>query len=434
MAIVRKKSRSSKHAKICAEKPIIIIEDQKSLGLMLQNMLSDRLPCDVHLASSLEEAKKLLDQNSDYLVALSDLNLPDAQYEQILDTLNQYNLPTVALTGEFGDELREKILSKGVVDYVLKDSINAYSYVVDLIGRLIKNKRIKALVVDDSKSICVLLKNVLEQNGLHVLTANCAKDAIAQLQKNPDIKLMLTDFNMPEKNGVELTVAVRKKLGKEKIAIIGISEAHASNTTASFLKNGANDFIHKPLNFEEVITRVNQNLDMLELLEENYKAANFDFLTKLFNRRAFFSNGQQAVDKAYSDNKPISIAMLDIDFFKKVNDTYGHDVGDMVLVEFSALLTKHFRDQITARLGGEEFAIVFTGIPGSLVLKRLERFRLAIEEMTVEEEEQTIKVTTSVGVINNQDSDDLDDLLLSADKLLYNAKETGRNRVESEIG
>ncbi len=431
MAIVRKKSRSSKNAQICAEKPIIVIEDQKSLGVMLQNMLSDRWPCDVHLASTLKEAKKLIEKNNDYLVALADLNLPDAQYDQILDTLNQYNIPTVALTGEFGDELREKILSKGVVDYVLKDSINAYSYVVDLIGRLIKNKRIKTLIVDDSKSIRVLLKNLLEQNGLQVLTADNAKDAIQQLQKNSDIKLMLTDFNMPEKSGVELTVAVRKKLGKEKIAIIGISEAHASSTTASFLKNGANDFIHKPLNFEEVITRVNQNLDMLELLEENFKAANFDFLTNLFNRRSFFGNGQQLVEKAYSDNKPISIAMLDIDFFKRVNDTYGHDVGDMVLIEFSELLAKHFRDQITARLGGEEFAIIFTGIPDSLVLKRLERFRLAIEEMIVEDEEHTIMVTTSIGVVSNQESNDLDELLLIADKLLYKAKESGRNRIIS---
>lgn len=431
MTKIRKKSRPVKHGQICAEKPILVIEDQKSLGLMLQGMLGDRWSCDIHLAATLNEAKSLLELNPEYLVALTDLNLPDAQYEEILDTLKKYNLPIVALTGQFGDDIREKILNKGVVDYVLKDSINSYSYVVDLIGRLIKNKDIKTLVVDDSKSIRLMLKHQLEQNGLQVITAENAKEAIQQLKQNPDVSLMLTDFNMPDKNGVELTIAVRKKLGKEKMAIIGISESTGSSTTAYFLKNGANDFIHKPLNFEEVITRVNQNLDMLGLLEENHRAANFDFLTQVYNRRAFFRVGQEAVDAATTKNQPVTVAMLDIDHFKKVNDTYGHDIGDVVLIEFARILNKNFHDQVVARLGGEEFAVVMTGIPDSLALKRLEHFRASIEKAVFDNDGDPFKITTSIGVMSNADNDDLDEQLLSADKKLYEAKETGRNRIIS---
>ncbi|MEJ2214022.1 MAG: diguanylate cyclase [Gammaproteobacteria bacterium] len=427
MTSIRQKNRPQHTGMICAEKPILIIEDQKSLGIMLQDMISERWSCDIHLASTLEEATKLLNENNQYLVALSDLNLPDAQYDKILDTLKAFKIPTVALTGEFGGELREKILSKGVVDYVLKDSINAYSYVVDLLGRLIKNKSIKTLVVDDSKPIRLMLKELLELNGLQVITAENCNDAIKCLKKHHDIKLILTDYNMPDKNGVELTVAVRKKFGKEKLAIIGISEAHGTNTTASFLKNGANDFIHKPLNFEEVITRVNQNLDMLGLLEENYKAANYDFLTQLYNRRAFFRIGQETVEAAFAKGKPITVAMLDIDFFKKVNDTYGHDVGDIVLSQFSQILAKHFHDQLTARLGGEEFAVVMTGIPSSLAEKRLERLRTTVEETVFDEDGTSIHVTSSIGVVNSQDNNDLDELLLIADRQLYTAKESGRN-------
>lgn len=430
MTVIRKNSRKSSSGNSSVTQPILVIEDQRSLGLLLQNMLTEKWHCEVHLARTLAEAKELLAKQTEYLVAVTDLNLPDAQYGEILDTLDAHKLRAIALTGAFGNELREILLKKGIVDYVLKSSINAYNYISELVGRLAKNKHITVLVADDSLSIRTMLYQFLSFYGLNVIAAEDGQQALEHLRNNEDIKLMLLDYNMPNKDGIEVLFEARKKYGKDKLAIIGISTATDNSLTARFLKNGANDFIHKPFNYEEVICRVNQNLEVLELIEENHRAANFDHLTGLVNRRFFFHVGQSRLEDFVAAEKPIGVAMMDIDHFKSINDRYGHDCGDTVLREFAALLNKHFHDQMPARLGGEEFAVLITDQPANVIRKKLDLFRKAVDGFVFDEDDNKLHVTVSIGHCSDA-SDDLDALLITADQLLYKAKNGGRNQVVS---
>jgi diguanylate cyclase (GGDEF)-like protein len=430
MTVIRKNTRKSRSGNSSIAQSILVIEDQRSLGLLLQNMLTEKWQCDVHLARTLDEARQLLAKQTDYLVAVTDLNLPDAQHGEILDMLDQHKLRAIALTGAFGNELREILLKKGIVDYVLKSSINAYNYVSELVGRLAKNRNITVLVADDSLSIRTMLCQFLSFYGLNVIAAEDGQQALEHLRNNQNIKLMLLDYNMPGKNGIEVLFEARKKFGKDKLAIIGISTASDNSLTARFLKNGANDFIHKPFNYEEVICRVNQNLEVLELIEENHKAANYDHLTGLVNRRFFFHVGQSRLEDFVAANKPVGVAMMDIDHFKSINDRYGHDCGDTVLREFAVLLNKHFNEQMPARLGGEEFAVLFTDQPAKLILKKLEMFRKAVDSFVFDESDNKLHVTISIGLCSEA-SDDLDALLIKADQNLYKAKNGGRNQVVS---
>jgi len=408
--------------------PILVIEDQRSLALMLMSMLQDRWGCEVHLAHSKKEAQHQLAEGVPYLVALCDLNLPDAEYGEIIDTINEAGIPAIAMTAAFGDELRESILKKGVVDYVLKDSINAYNYVCELVGRLAKNHLIKVLVVDDSLSIRALLKQSLEMYGLTVLLASNGMEGLATLQNNPDIRVMLVDYNMPEMDGFELTIEARKSFGKDRLAIIGISGSSDAMFSARFLKNGANDFIHKPFHFEEVICRVNQNLEVLELIEISQNAANRDYLTGLYNRRHFFHSGMKLFEASCKRGEIPAVAMLDIDHFKLVNDTYGHDCGDVVLKTFACELAEHFDEHNPARLGGEEFAVLLTGLEAQEICERFERFRERIANLKIVYLDSTLSITVSIG-LSLEVGDNLDEILRHADNKLYQAKENGRNRV-----
>lgn len=410
------------------DRPVLVIEDQRALSLLLKSLLEERWSCEVHVANSLAQARERLAAGVPYLVALCDLNLPDAAHGEVVDTVRQAGLPAIVLTGAFGDELRDTLLKKGVVDYVLKDGINALNYVCELVGRLARNRSIKLLAVDDSLATRALLKQSLEMYGLQVLLAKDGIEGLSVLREHPDIRVMLVDHYMPEMDGFELIVEARKLFGKDRLAIIGMSASDDPMFSARFLKNGANDFIHKPFHYEEVVCRVNQNLDMLELIDIAQKAANRDFLTGLANRRHFFHEGERRRAAAQVTGKPLAAAMIDIDHFKKVNDTWGHESGDRVLKAVAQKLAETFSDQLAARLGGEEFAVLFTGVDAGEARDRLEACREALAGLAIDCGDTVLSVTASMGLEPGPGSN-LDELLGRADEKLYRAKQEGRNRL-----
>ena len=421
-------SRGESHQTI--SNPILIVEDQRSIAMLLKGILEDRWGCDIHVATSLNEARERLQEAPGYLVALCDLNLPDAEYGEVIDVVTQAGVPAVALTGAFGNELRDTMLNKGVVDYVLKDSINAFAYIADLVGRLAKNRSVKVLVVDDSITIRAMLKQTLQKYGLQVAVAENGAEGLGLLEEYPDIQLMLVDNNMPVMDGFTLTIEARKIYAKDRLAIIGLSASNTPDLSARFLKNGANDFIYKPFHYEEVISRVNQNLEILELLQASQEAANRDFLTGLYNRRYFFTEGQRQLTVARACDHNIVAMMLDIDHFKKVNDTYGHDTGDLVIKHISNRLTGALQEVLVARLGGEEYAALCINMPTDAVTEQIEAMRAQLAEEVVDTGDYRLTVTVSIGLAVDHDPQlTLDQLLTRADENLYQAKESGRNRV-----
>jgi diguanylate cyclase (GGDEF)-like protein len=335
-------------------------------------------------------------------------------------------IPVIAMTGMYDAQLHERIMSCGVIDYVLKDSINSYEYIVELVGRLFKNRGTRVLVVDDSQSMRALLAGMLTIQGFHVLTACDGAEALTVLSGHNEIKLILLDHEMPVMDGFNFLLAVRRKIAKDRLAIIGMSGTNNPRMSAQFLKLGANDFICKPFSYEELVCRVNQNLEMQESLESVRYIAYHDYLTALFNRRAFFEQGGALFDEAISLGKPLAAAVMDIDFFKKINDLYGHDGGDAVLKQFAALLKAHFNVELVARVGGEEFFLLF--VSADEAYARCEAFRLKVEQSAALFGQAAIVYTVSIG-ITKLVSQSLDHMLKLADDNLYQAKQTGRNRI-----
>ncbi|MFZ2301069.1 MAG: diguanylate cyclase [Gallionella sp.] len=411
------------------DRPVLLIEDQRALARMAEAMLRDEWGCEVMIAATLDEARKLLEEHGkEFIAAVCDLNLPDAPYGEVIDLVNKYGVPAIALTGAFGEELRNMVIKKGVVDYVLKEGINSYDYVINLVGRIHKNANIKVLVADDSLSARALLKHMLSVQGLTVLIAKDGYEAVEMLEQYPDIKLVLVDYNMPKMNGFKFVLEARKRMGKDQLSIIGISGEHGGNISAQFLKNGANDFIAKPYSYEELICRVTQNLEMLEMVESIQNIANRDYLTGIYNRRFFFDEGYSIYEHAKSSGSSLFIAMIDVDHFKKVNDDYGHDCGDMVLKHLAAQLGAYFRNDLIARLGGEEFALLILDEDVESTRKRLETFRQHIERETVNFGTKNIAFTISIGGSHHL-LESLDMMLKTADENLYHAKQSGRNQV-----
>lgn len=431
MTVIRhqKRANASAQKNELFKQPILVVDGQKPLAQLLAHKIQDRWDCEVHTASSLQQVKDELEsQPKGFLIAACDYKLPDAPHGEVIETLSAAGIPTIAMTGAFDVEMREAILEKGAIDYVLKNSNNAYEYISELVGRLAKNARIKILAVDDSRSAREVIERYLRILCFNVYSAADGEKALQVLEQHPDIRLLLTDYNMPVMDGFELIARVRKRLGKDHLVIIGISASEIGNLSAQFLKAGANDFLAKPFSYEEFFCRIHQNLDMLEMIEANRDAANHDYLTGLYNRRYFFLNGCKIYGEARRSGSKIVVAMVDIDFFKKVNDKYGHDNGDIALKHVSAMLREHLGHGLIARLGGEEFAVLLIDVSLDEAFRQLEELRRAIEALPVRNGDTTIPLTVSIGMCE-QPGKSLDDILRAADLKLYQAKEGGRNKV-----
>lgn len=317
---------------------------------------------------------------------------------------------------------------KYFVDYILKDSKNSYDYVAKLVGRLYKNQFKKVLVAEDSPSALALLSEILELLNFHVYQAKNGKEAYEILVNNQDVRLAITDYEMPEMDGYEFTVKAREILDKNELAIIGLSASDRTDLGAMFLKKGANDFILKPYSFEEILCRINMNMDTLDHLDYIDQVANTDALTGLFNRRHLQSYLNSKTINLLSVDSQFTLAFLDIDAFKPINKAHGDDCGDAVMIYFAKQLKGFFKNAFIARFSSEKFAVLIDGTEADVVKNLLDSFRIKIEKMFVQWSDVEINFTVSIGATTSF-HDNLDKMLNKAEDNLYKAKRAGRNRV-----
>jgi diguanylate cyclase (GGDEF)-like protein len=409
---------------------VLIVEDSTTFSNLLQRRIARDLGLKTLVAASLAEAKELVSDHFDeFIVALLDLNLPDAPDGEVIAPVLAYGIPAIVFTGTYSDEVRESVLARNVLDYVTKESAEDLNYLLKLIQRLQKNRSTKVLVVDDSSSVRLFIMNLLRLRNFKAFEAENGERALELLEKHPDIKLVITDYHMPGMDGFELTRRIRAKYTREQLAIIGISAHGSGAMSAQFLKKGATDFLVKPFVNEEFFCRIEQNLEVMEYIEEIHFLSQRDYLTGLGNRRHFFDTAPKLLAAARREGKPVSITMLDIDHFKKVNDTYGHDGGDAALRHI-ALILREFEAPRTlvARFGGEEFCIILIDDAGD-ASQRIENLRRRVAASPVDWQENSFSITISLGHLCGPPTE-LETMLVTSDALLYRAKQNGRNRVE----
>ena len=372
-------------------------------------------------ATTLAEARDILSQDSDFDIATVDFNLPDSVNGEAIPLVLEHDIPAIVMTGQMDDATREKILAHPIMDYVPKETTQAFSYLQRLLGRVHKNSSLRVLVVDDSSTARAELCRLIGRHKFLTAQAKNGKEALKVLEHYQDIKMVITDHEMPEMGGIRLVSEIRKKYHQDSLAIIGISGAKQESLPARFIKNGANDFLKKPFSAEELFCRLIQNIERVENIEAVRESANSDYLTGLANRRSFFFQTKNLVDKPYC------LAMVDIDHFKKVNDSLGHDAGDHAIKFVAEQLLEHFPQALIARFGGEEYCLFFADVPIEQADPELQSFCHSLSEMSLQYQEHQIKLTVSIGVCAKQNS--LDASINKADHCLYDAKNGGRNQV-----
>lgn len=412
---------------------LLIVEDNRISGTLIQAKVSSVLDFSIHWAKSLQEAVALLDaQNNNFFAALLDYVLPDAPKGEIVDEVVGRGIPSIVFTATVTEKVRKELWKKNIVDYVIKDNTQSIEYLTFLLSRLEKNLDIKVLVADDSKFFRTILTRLLRLQNYQVLEAVNGVEALDVIEENPDIKLVITDYMMPEMDGFTLTKRLRRKYGRDGIVILGVTTDQDKMMGAQFIKSGANDFIEKKSFIaEELYCRINQNLESMESMQVIRRMAATDFLTGLYNRRHFYETAKKLYASSARSENQMACAMVDVDYFKMINDQYGHDIGDKVLIHLSSILTRYFQrtSDLVGRMGGEEFCVFANNIRPNDAVKLFNGLLTAIKGRPfVMEDGAELRITVSVGVCTEM-GENLDFMLRAADRLLYHAKEQGRDQV-----
>lgn len=246
------------------EHRIVLAEDSNLFASMVSKRLKELFDIDVIVCRDYEDLQFAV-ENASFApsLAISNINLPGAENGEALTYLIEMSVPTIVFTGSFQESTREAILAEDIVDYVIKDSVFAVDMLAESVCRFLTNQQHHVLIVDDSATARAVLTTQLKRYNFRTSSAESGSAALEILKSNPDIALVITDYNMPDIDGFELTRRIRAAHGPHQLRIIGVSSSTDRLLSARFLKAGGNDFIVRPFVNEEFYCRVNQNLDTL---------------------------------------------------------------------------------------------------------------------------------------------------------------------------
>lgn len=294
----------------------------------------------------------------------------------------------------------------------------------------------RILIVDDDAAIRESMNEFIDRSGFQAFSAASAEEAL-ELLRTETIHVVITDIILPGKDGLELTDRIKTDYDIDVIVMTGYSGDYSYEEAVN---KGASDFVFKPVRFEELLLRLKRVLKERRLTKERDRMlgklqnlAITDGLTKLYNSRHFYSQLETEMGRSNRYRHALALLMLDIDHFKRYNDTYGHLEGDKVLVRMSEVIQSCLRTMDSAyRYGGEEFTIILPETGGEEAHHVAQRIRMAIETQDFSPEPGVlVKVTVSTGVTQYAHGEGASAFVQRADQAMYASKQKGRNQVSS---
>ncbi|MEQ9325810.1 MAG: diguanylate cyclase [Rhodospirillales bacterium] len=361
---------------------------------------------------------------------LIDISLLDfgAGVVEKLHDLNAWNAtppPLIVVSDKDDLKTRLKALRSGSDSFLVWPVTDVD--IIDALDRLSPptgNAPIRVLVIDDDRSIADYYTMILEAAGMECLAITDPTEVLTA-STNFDPELILTDLYMPDCSGDELAGVLRQKEEFDGVPIIFISGEIDSDTQFLALRRGADDFLTKPIAAADLVSAVTTRARRFRNLRDRISQ---DSLTGLLNHTTIKSRLEVEISRAERAGQPMSFALLDIDLFKRVNDTYGHPTGDRVIKTLSRMLVQRLRKtDIVGRYGGEEFAAILPGADAEMAKRIIDDFRKEFAEVAHTSHEGTFTCSFSCGIAEFKDPEQ--DLTELADAALYKAKQEGRNRV-----
>ncbi|SON48819.1 response regulator [Vibrio tapetis] len=409
-------------------KEMLVVEDNNSIATVIQQ-IGQSLKYKVTVAKSLAEVKEILAVKTDFFVATIDYSLPDAYEGQAISYILRHDIPSIVVTGRVSDKIHQELLKLPIIDYVTKENSQAYFYLQRVLHSQLTNHKIGVLVVDDSLSVRSYVSALLERRNFTLYSQPDGKKALQAIKDNSDIKLVITDYDMPGMNGIDVVQAIRRLFTEREIIIIGYSASSKSYQSARFIKSGADDYLHKPFCPEEFYCRVFKNVERLQYIENIKTASVIDYLTSLPNRDHFIEVTDKQLDFIEMNKLTYLLVVFHIDHFKRINDKHSFSAGDQILISMSSLLKERFKAATLARFYGAEFGCLISGTDIAKVKSALTDFMSDVKKQSIAVDSDHINFSVSIGatVVKKQSSIKL--CIEQADAALQQAQQGGENQI-----
>jgi diguanylate cyclase (GGDEF)-like protein len=415
-------------------KRVLLVEDTRFYSIAIRDRLESQYGIRVTHCGGLSALRNALETTEhEYKLAILDLCQADAPNGEALDYVMSKGMAVVVFSGVSSDARRQEILARGVGDYVVKSSIHSIDDLVATVDRQLSTEAAELLVIDPDMRGSAL-PSMLADGGFLPVWAACESEAFATLDRLRSIELVLIRSEDGERNGYSFLHKLQGRSGEDSIGVVGYSNHIGRDDVARFLGAGGDDFVHLPISPENLAGRLRHTMTLHRQIQSLQRMASRDYLTDLLNRRYFFDRGPKIVSLCLRQIEPTAMALIDIDHFKKLNDNYGHEIGDVVLKAVAKKLCTLVgeRPHLVARLGGEEFGVLFAGMNIEAAYQYCERIRSEVSRVRIVVDDEEISVTVSIGLANITAAENFDNYLNAADQYLYLAKHSGRNRVFSD--
>ena len=430
---------------------ILVVDGSTVSRQILSRILQEEIEhVEVDSCKGGEEAIQKFEKNNYDLITTA-LMLPDIDGLALCRNIRNSNkhkyTPVIVVSGDADERLLQEGFKAGVTDYF--DKSNGYK----AFGAFIKSfiQRNSSLVghvlfIEDSKTAAAVICKIMEKHGLKVTHTDSAEQAMQLLEKQHNSEntitpfdLVITDFYLKgELTGGDLLYAIRTRFhySQQELPVLVITGNDDQKTQVEVFHAGGNDFVTKPILEEVIMARIRllllirHQFETLKQQTENMRwIAATDSLTGVRSKRYLIDNGEEYIQN--SANQPVWAVLIDIDLFKKINDSLGHITGDHVLAELGEKLNETFPKDMVVRFGGEEFSVLMINKTQEEALQKVENLRREIKEL----KPANVELSVSIGIASMQDhpESNLTQILALADKALYHSKETGRNRVSINL-
>jgi diguanylate cyclase (GGDEF)-like protein len=382
---------------------------------------------EVRRASDLTELGRIRSASFAQVALVASSSLPESIPADLASHLEEARVPIAVFGPDGSVRARLLALRQGAAQLFTAPYGPATVLAIDDLIGAHNDRPYRVLIVDDEREQALALSAHLRNAGMLV---ECSSDPLAVMTVFEEFRpeLVILDIHMPECSGIELARVLRQHEELLAISIIFVSGEHSWQVQREAMQAGGEDYLVKPISPEQLILAVRAHGQRLRRLEGRIAS---DGLTGLCNQRTFRDRLRTEVARARRESVPLSVAALDLDHFKSVNDTHGHPAGDRVLKTLSVLLRETLRQTDTiGRIGGEEFAVILPQASAQDAVHVMDEIRRTFQGITQASSFGDFRVTLSCGVATLAPGQDAEVLLDAADRALYRAKQLGRNRVE----
>ena len=403
---------------------IIVLEDDPTLAQDMIHKLSST-SFEITVIPGIAQIKPSFQENTSCIIANLD-NLNDTQIK-LLGEIEEVrsSIPLIFISQDNSIDARLKAVKSGGQAFILKPV--DYTQLLQAIDSLTERQlmqKYRVLIVDDQKSLSDYYATILESADFEVMSVNHPETELMPALTDFTPDLILLDLYMPYCNGQDLAGIIRQMDNLLSVPLVFLSAEASSDLQLRAMSTGADAFLTKPVSPDDLLLTVQSRIKRGRAVHD---LVTKDPLSGLLNRRESIRRLDEEVSRSRRNGTPLSVAMLDLDHFKKINDTLGHATGDWVIKFFARSMQKVFREtDIIGRQGGEEFVVIFPDTDteaAQLACKRLKKY---IKES---ESDLPTPFTYSGGLAFVEENEDSDKILERADLALYKAKEKGRNKV-----